>query len=197
MGSPQLPNSVSDWKAGFRGIVKPHLYEVVFAGPGWNTVLQASNADQSTTRELIIHCEAAKFPAGSLGTQPNRVYGPVREFAYERIYSGDLGLTFRMDEEMGLRTIFENWHNIIHDRQSGDWAYYDDYTCDIYVFQYPAQQSDGETRDKKAIYGVRVEECFPKSLGEVEVGYDQRDTYMKQEVEFAFRRWQEIPRSEL
>ena len=193
MGSPQLPNSVNDWKAGFRGIVKPHLYEVVFAGPGWNTVLQASNADQSTTRELIVHCEAAKFPAGSLGTQPNRVYGPVREFAYERIYSGDLGLTFRMDEEMGLRTIFENWHNIIHDRQSGDWAYYDDYTCDIYVFQYAGNQKE----DKKAIYGVRVEECFPKSLGEVEVGYDQRDTYMKQEVEFAFRRWQEIPRSQL
>ena len=193
MGSPQLPNSVNDWKAGFRGIVKPHLYEVVFAGPGWDNVLQVSGTDQQATRELIIHCEAAKFPAGSLGTQPNRVYGPVREFAYERIYSGDLGLTFRMDEEMGLRTLFENWHQIIHDRRSGDWAYYDDYTCDIYVFQYAADQKE----NKKAIYGVRIEECFPKSLGEVEVGYDQRDTYMKQEIDFAFRRWQEIPRSQL
>tara|TARA_R110002167_G_scaffold280534_1_gene486103 strand:+ start:11 stop:628 length:618 start_codon:yes stop_codon:yes gene_type:complete len=202
--SPKLPHSVNEWKAGFRGIVKPSLYEVMITGNGWNTVLGNAGLDQATTRELIVHCESAKFPGSAIGTQPNRIYGPVREFAYERIYSGDISLTFRMDESMNLRRIFDRWHSLIYDSQSGDFSYYDDYKADILIFQYPTKQAESTAGGatslpdaRKPIYGVRVNEAFPKSIGEIELGYDQTNTYMKQDIDFAFRSWEEIPLSEL
>ncbi len=202
--SPKLPHSVGDWKANFRGIVKPTLYEAVVLGNGWNAVLDAAGHDQQATRELIIHCENAKFPGAAIGTQPNRVYGPVREFAYERIYSGDIGLTFRMDENMTIRKLFSVWHDLIHNPRTGDFSYYDDYTADILILQYPTKQAESTANGttslpdaRKPIYGVHIQEAYPKSIGEIELGYEQRDTYMKQEIEFAFRRWVEIPSSEL
>ena len=205
MAAPKIKNSVGDWKAGFKGIVKPTLYEVAIRGRGWGNAQRTMSKkfgdgglfEQDGTqllRESVIMCENASFPGAAIGTQPNRIYGPVREFAYERIYSGDIALTFRMDEEMHIRSLLSAWHELINDSTSGDFNYYDDYTADIYVYQYPVKQ-EGSTR--KPIYGIHIEEAFPKSIGEVTLGYDQRDTYSKQTVDFAFRRWSQIPSSEL
>lgn len=200
MASPKIKNSVGDWKAGFKGIVKPTLYEVAIRGTGWGnaqrTMRDVEKWGDGTHlyRDSVIMCENASFPGAAIGTQPNRIYGPVREFAYERIYSGDIALTFRMDEQMQIRSLLSAWHELINDTNTGDFNYYDDYTADIYVYQYPVKQ-EGSTR--KPIYGIHIEEAYPKSIGEVTLGYDQTNTYSKQTVDFAFRRWRQIPSSEL
>ena len=128
MAAPKIKNSVGDWKAGFKGIVKPTLYEVAIRGNGWGNAqrtMRAKFGDDGTQlfRDSVIMCENASFPGAAIGTQPNRIYGPVREFAYERIYSGDIALTFRMDEEMHIRSLLSAWHELINDSTSGDFNY--------------------------------------------------------------------------
>lgn len=186
--------------SAFRGIVKPSLYEVAFVvGGGFQQALSDSGLQTNDNREFTVLCEAASFPGESVSTQPNRIYGAVREHAYEKLFSGDLQLTFRMDPAMNLRKFFTNWQKIIHNPETGDFGYYDDYVSEIQIYQYTNEQAASnnfvgtELKNRKPVYGVRLEECFPKTLGPIEVGYEQQNTYMKQTVDFAFRRWLEIP----
>ena len=213
MPAPRVPSNISDWKASFEGVVKPSLYEVTFAGGGFETVMQAfiqhAGWDSTYRKKLTVLCETASFPVEAISTQPNRIYGPIREFAYEKLYSGDLSLIFRLDHDMSLRRFFTAWQQHINEADTADFSYYNDYVCDIGVFQYPTKQSEGPIGtgadgtviqgpiDDTPIYGVRIVEAYPKSVGPIEVGYEQRDTYMKQQVDFAFRRWEEIPLSQL
>ena len=205
MSAPRIPNNVADWMANFRGYVKPYLYEVTFSGKGFQTALDnavPSGMIGPSAKDMTYLCEAASLPGSAVSTQPNRIHGPVRELAYERLFSGDLSLTFRMDAYMTMRKFFQAWHNGISDSETGDFNYYRDYTSDILIYQYPTTQSDGFGDPNShggayPIYGVRVVEAYPKSLQAIEVGYEQRDTYMKQTVDFAFRRWEQIPQNEL
>tara|TARA_Y100000593_G_C4299910_1_gene332769 strand:+ start:426 stop:1040 length:615 start_codon:yes stop_codon:yes gene_type:complete len=199
MPGPRIPNNVSDWKSSFRGYVKPSLYEVTFSGTGFANIFNAWRQefqwDNEDLKKLTVMCEAASFPGEALSTQPNRIYGPVREFAYEKLYSGDLTLTFRMDDVMNIRRFFTSWQAMVARHDTGDFAYYNDYVGEILIYQYPNQQKlPGSSLGNidNPIYGARVLEAYPKSVGPVEVGYDQRDTYMKQTVDFAFRKWEEI-----
>ena len=183
--APKLPNSLQTFTGQHKGLVRNHTYEIIIAGPGF----EAANADIGLdARNLTILCENAQFPGSAVGTQPNRIYGPVRELAYEKIFSGDLSLTFRMDKEMRLRELFNAWQKVIHDPETGDFGYYDDYRAEILVYQYPAQ---GGT-ENGPIYGVRCTDAYPKSIAPLDVAYDQTNSYMRQTVDFAYRTWEEI-----
>ena len=208
MPGPRIAHNLDEWKSSFTGYVKPSLYEVTFAGNGFANVFnvwrQAMNWDGEDLKQLTVMCEIASFPGEALSTQPNRIYGPVREFAYEKLYSGDLSLTFRMDSVMNMRRFFSSWQELIFESDTGDFAYYNDYAGEILIYQYPTKQAESSSGgttslpDRRGrIYGARVTGEYPKSIGAVELGYEQRDTYMKQTVEFAFRRWEEIHPNEL
>ena len=186
--APKLPNSVQTFLGQHKGLVRNHTFEVTFAGPGYETALGEVGLNTSQGRNWTVLCESASFPDSAVGTQPNRVYGPVREFAYEKIFSGDLSLTFRMDQTMTIRKFFNAWHKVIHDSETGDFGYYDDYTSEILVFQYPAKGGV----ENGPIYGCRLIGAYPKSIAPIEVGYDQTNTYMKQTIDFAYRSWEEI-----
>ena len=67
----------------------------------------------------------------------------------------------------------------------------------IYFEEITALEVKQEGSTRKPIYGIHIEEAYPKSIGEVSLGYDQTNTYSKQTVDFAFRRWRQIPSSEL
>ena len=91
--------------------------------------------------------------------------------------------------------------------ETGDFDYYDNYISDIEIYQYPTTQASTEPGnsveipaddpDLKPIYGLRITEAYPKSVGAIELGYATRDTYNKQTIEFAYRKWEEIPADEL
>ncbi len=75
--APKLPNSVSTFLGQHKGLVRNHTFEVTFAGPGYETALGEVGLNTSQGRNWTILCENASFPGSAVGTQPNRVYGPV------------------------------------------------------------------------------------------------------------------------
>lgn len=229
MPAPKLPNNLSEWKSNFFGYVKPSLYEVAFSGTVWTEMQRKSGAGSEVSKLVTRNCEVVALPGTAVSTQPNRIYGPAREMPYEKLYAGDLQMTFRMDESMYLRTFFNFWHDVIHDKVTGDFNYSNHYTSDILIYQYATQQAETQQKNRqdhsassenqfyekppnqfqlqleldpvadylqKPIYGVRLIECYPKLIGEIELGYAQNDTYMKQTVDFAYRKWEEIPSDE-
>ena len=224
MPSPKIKNQLSEFKANFFGILKPSLYEVVIMGRGYQSALSELNSGPSSmpvripmssmgmgTKLITLNCETAQLPGSGLATQPNRIYGPVKEYPYERIFTGDLALTFRLDHDMWLRKIFTAWQDVIYQHKpnqnnprAGDFAYQDTYLGEMEIYQYPTKQKAStaevplaqEEDDTKPVYGVRLYEVYPKSVGAIELGYASNDTYNKQTIEFAYRNWEEIPADE-
>jgi hypothetical protein len=223
MASPKIKNNLSDFKSNFFGVVKPTLYEVVIMGNGYHNAINSINHGPSDifqipfnsrgmgTKLLTINCEVASLPGAAFSTQPNRIHGPVKEYPYERLYSGDLSLTFRLDHEMWLRKFFSAWQDLIYQNKpnqtnpvAGDFEYQDVYSGQIEIYQYPTKQKAEnaeipmrqEEDNDKPIYGIRMYDVYPKAIGPIELGYASVDTYSKQTIEFAYRNWEEIPSDE-
>lgn len=224
MSASKIKNSLNEFKSNFLGILKPSLYEVVIMGKGYQAALGKLNSDgpsdtfqipfnsmSAGSKLITLNCESASLPGVGVSTQPNRIYGPVKEYPYEKIYTGDMSLTFRLDHEMWLRKIFTAWQDVIYQRTptqnlpfSGDFEYQDEYVAEMEIYQYPTKQKAStaevpmrqEEDNTKPIYGVRLFDVYPKAISAIELGYGSIDTYNKQTVEFAYRKWEEIPANE-
>ena len=153
------------------GLVRQHLYEIEIGK--W-----------AGDKLVVTNCEVTSIPASSLSTNPLRIYGPITEMPYEKLFSGDLSVTFRLDKGFGLRKSFIKWQKEIFDEETGDFGYYEDYTTTLKVTQF-----DGEGEE---LYKIELDGVYPKTVGPIELGFAQNDTYSKQTIDFAYRQWKEI-----
>ena len=172
------------------GILSPAKYDIIITHGGefgysdgfFQGSLFQSSSNIDVMKRLSNACESAAFPGRSVGTQPNRIMGPVREMPYESIYSGDLDLTFRVGQDMFERRYFEFWMDRIVNHSTNTMGYYDDYTRDIYIAQ--LNPADG------IVYKVKLTECYPKAINAIDLGYAKTDDYVRQSVSIAFREYE-------
>ena len=175
------------------GILSPARYEIMIASP--NPIVEDRNVSTMRSmgfsgtdamRRLSETCETAMFPGRNISSQPNKIYGPVREMPYENIYSGDLDLTFRIGQDMFERVYFEKWMDSVVNKYNHKHKYYDDYVRDIYISQL--------TKDDSVVYQVVLKECWPKTVNPLTLGAAATDDYQKQGVSIAFRKYVVIDR---
>ena len=180
-----MSNDIRDFLARTttQGIIKPNKYQILFAGPGFDAACEAAGFSPSDANRLLSDtCEEIAFPGSQIASKEFRVYGPPREMPYERLFAGDIDMNFRLDDNMRIKSIFEEWLNVIVDPSSNNVTYYDDYICDMKI------QIFNDQSDLSPIYEGIIVELYPKQVDAIQLGFDQRDTYMKQKVGFAFRR---------
>jgi len=151
-------------------------YEVNFAVPTGFV-----NGNRQTIENLIVRCDSITIPGRSFSTIPYRFYGPARNMPYEPIYSGELTASIILSADMKERQFFEDWMDLICSRSNYKFEYYENYvtTFEINVLTKQDQQS----------YRVLVEEAYPKQIGDVQMGYDKDNEYLKQDVTFSFRKY--------
>ena len=134
-----------------------------------------------------IWAESVTIPGRSIATQERRTFGPQREMPYERLYSGDLDITFMFSSAIGgggtqIRSKLERWMDkIINPEQNVINSEYEDYTGSIKIsVDYP---------DGGEAWQIEVDEAYPKTISPVQLGYGINDEYLKQSVSFAFREY--------
>lgn len=151
-------------------------YEVNFAVPTGFV-----NGNRQTIENLIVRCDSITIPGRSFSTIPYRFYGPARNMPYEPIYSGELTASIILSADMKERQFFEDWMDLICSRSNYKFEYYENYvtTFEINVLTKQDQQS----------YRVLVEEAYPKQMGDIQMGYDKDNEYLKQDVTFSFRKY--------
>jgi hypothetical protein len=155
------------------GILKPNRFEVFISG-----------LDPSVFSDRFnMSCETVSFPGRSVSTQPARVYGPIREMPYERLYTGDLDVTFRMGRDMLERNFFEQWMDRIASKTSNDFKYHGTNESG-YAKSMKINQLD---KNNNVVYSILVREVFPKAVNTIELDHSKTDEYLKQIVSFAFR----------
>ena len=133
-----------------------------------------------------ILAESVTIPGRSIAGKETRTFGPQREMPYERLYSGDLDITFLFSNAIGggsqVRTQLEDWMDKVIGQDDIINAEYLDYTGTIRI------TVEGE--DPSGEFEIKALEVYPKTVSPVQLGYGMNDEYLRQSVSFAFRSYE-------
>lgn len=133
-----------------------------------------------------IYAESITIPGRSIATQERRTFGPQREMPYERLFAGDLDVTFVFSKHVGdsgkqIRTDIEEWMNGVIDDDNVINREWNDYTGTITIsIDYP---------DNGPAWTIDVIDAYPKTVSPVQLGYGMANDYLRQSVSFAFREY--------
>ena len=98
--------------------------------------------------------------------------------------SADITATFYLDKFMRERSYFELWQQAAFSTKSFNKNYYDNYVADMNIFQL-GQFASRQERDD-VTYAVKLFDCYPKTIGEVNYSYENNNVQTFQ-VTFTFR----------
>ena len=145
---------------------------------------------QEMARNVAMMCNKITLPSRDVNTKDHMVYGPRRIMPYAYSYSGEINATFYGDKYLRQRAFFEEWQKLIFDNNSHNMKYYNDYVGEMDILQLGAFDSEHD-RDR-IVYGVRLYEVYPQTLGSIEYGYDATDQIVQVPITLNFRYWRNL-----
>jgi hypothetical protein len=129
-----------------------------------------------------MFCESTQLPASTMLTAPSKVFGEVREVAYERQFE-PINMTFYVDSDFHVKEYFDKWHESIINPYTRAGNYYENYVKPIEIWVH-------NTEDKRT-YAVALSECYPKSVSAVQLDYGSKEI-MKLQVTMQYRNWKAV-----
>ena len=179
--------------SGADSVLPTHSFLVVFAPMAWT---RSKFSSQNLDSLLTMRCDNVVLPSVNLLQEQNiRRYGfgPVENVAYG-VNVGDFTLQFIVDKEALIVEYFEEWLNLIVNRDSFgganmnnntngrkpyEIAYKDTYSCpNVNVFVYDRSQNQVMTYN---IYDV-----FPTGIQSMNMSWSEEKTLMKLNITFSF-----------
>jgi len=136
--------------------------------------------------QLSLMCTNVTMPSRTFTTAPYRIAGAPFKYPTSVQYS-DITATFIGDKFLRLRQFFEVWQSSVYDNLNGMFNFYDNYISNIDIFQL-GQFEDLNDRDSKT-YGVRLRECYPSVIGDVQYDSGGQNQYVAITVTFSYRDW--------
>ena len=135
---------------------------------------------------ITLMCTNITMPSRTFTTAPYRIAGAPYKYPTSVQYS-DITATFIGDKFLRLRQFFEVWQSTMYDNLNGMFEFYDNYISNIDIFQL-GQFEDLNDRDS-VTYGVRMRECFPSVIGDVQYDSGGNNQYVAINVTFSYRDW--------
>ena len=135
---------------------------------------------------VALMCTNITMPGRTINTSPYRIAGAPYKYPTQVQYT-DITATFIGDKFLRLRTFFEAWQNIIYNNQTGMFNFYDEYVSPLDIFQ--LGQFDSLNDRDSATYGVRLRECFPTAINQIQYDSGNQNQFVAIEVVFAYRDW--------
>lgn len=171
-GIPKSSNRQKDFIAEIKtqGLARTNRFLVQLSPPG---------ADPAAVRKTLLFCEKAALPGINYATTQVRTFGELRETPYDKLFD-PITLTFHVDRHFIVKSIFDDWMNLIQNPVTRTFNYYNRYTTDIVI-----QVQDLED---KATYEVCLYEAYPKSMTMINLDAESKDT-MRVDVMFQYKYW--------
>jgi hypothetical protein len=121
----------------------------------------------SNMNMITAFCEQVMMPGVTYSSNQVRSYGEFREVPYEKLY-GQVSMTFYVDGSMYVKTFFDDWIDVIQNKETRDFRYAEDYLVDkIPIIVYDMQED--------ARYQIVLNRCYPKGLGAIQLDYNGKD----------------------
>ena len=173
----------------------------------YETDLQFLTETKNSLKErLFFFCSSAQLPERTItDTSANQFYGPERNIARGMEFA-PMNLNFMLDSELSERVIFESWQNLIVNQRTFNLNYYDEYVGRVLIFplhenknevtntKVPSQegmQTPNSPLAKLTLSGYYIEliEAYPKTIGSVELAYNNGNAIANQPITFNYRYW--------
>ena len=136
-----------------------------------------------TVRATGLKCEGIELPGRTIDTTPDtNIYGPERNIATGYTFA-DITGTFQLSSDLKEKKYFETWQRLTFNPQTFAMGYYDDYIGSVDIHTMDEQN--------KKRYGVKLVECFPKSIGAQQLSYAGTG-YLTCAVTFSYRYWKNL-----
>jgi len=159
-----------------KGNARPNRFETQINLP---TALQVSGARQ---RNMNIRLESVSFPGKNIRSVTNEnVYGPTYEMAQGLTYGEEISMTFVLQNTHEQRWIFNSWQDMIVSPSTYNVSYYNDYVASMLIFQ--LDEAD------KISAGIVIKDCYPKTLGALEMNQSTSNEIIRANVGLAFKEW--------
>lgn len=136
-------------------------------------------ANPEMSRLLRMFCNSVSLPGISFEAITQPIFGEDRKFTFDRSY-GDLTLSFLVDKDMTIKSVFDNWAAAIINPVTREVRYQDEYVADMSISVLD--------KEDKIHYVVKAVECFPISVSDIALSNESKET-MSLEVTMAYKYW--------
>jgi hypothetical protein len=131
-----------------------------------------------------LWASSVTFPGRSIATVEKRMFGPQRDMPYERLFSGDLDITFMVRGGNWIRNQMEKWMDNIIDPETNRLSedrhqYLGNIEIDLLDIKNEIQ------------YGITVNEVFPKMISPIQLSYQSENELIQQSISFSFRNYEQ------
>ena len=195
-GSSAVLNEILASTHDDNGMALPSKYEVLFlppsgtrgtGGPAASTNLFSQvllgQVGGQDVKDVSYQCNSIEFPPRTIDIAADEnIYGPARKIAQGYTY-GDITGKFYCHNDMREKKFFETWQRLSFNPQTFAMGYYDDYIGSVDIHTMDEQN--------KKRYGVKLVECFPKSIGAQQLSYAGTG-YLTCAVTFSYRYWKNL-----
>ena len=162
------------------GIARPSRYEVIISPPR-GAGNEFSSMLTKDVREVSLKCENISFPGRNIDTiTDTNIYGPTREIASGFSFA-ELNARFQCSSDQREKQYFEAWQKQSFDTTTWSMNYYSEYVGGLEIYLLDEQDNRR--------YGVKVWDCFPKTVSAQTLDYGTINEQMKLDVGFSYHYW--------
>jgi hypothetical protein len=178
-GKDQKPINqfISQVKAG--SMARTNRYAVLFTPP--------AAINPANLQKVLLFCDQIQLPGTNYSTTQNRTFGEFREVPYEKLYD-NITMSFYVDVDMKVKSLFDDWSNLISNPVTKTYNYYNNYITDMVI---EVQDINDKTR-----YEMTLFECYPKTISSIQMDYAAKDV-MKISIGMQYKNWVASPKSPL
>lgn len=144
--------------------------------------------------ELIYMCETAELPGRAFATQDYRYYGPNFKMPHQSEYT-EINFSFYVRDRMKEKELFDNWMAYINPKNSYNFRFRNEYSTDVYVYQYSELGLSEEQPDvPQATYKTILRQAYPINVQAMPLSWAE-DNIHRLQVTFAYTDWITLPES--
>jgi hypothetical protein len=180
-----IKDFISEIKKG--ALARSNRYAIMFTPPTNAQKAYIGGVEPNTLKKTILFCDQIQLPGLNLSTVQNRTFGEFRETPYEKLFD-NITMSFYVDNDMKVKSLFDNWMGAIQDPVTRTFRYYDQYTTDMTI--------EVQDINDKSRYQVKLFECYPKTIGAIQMDYAAKEV-MKLSVTMQYKYWTSEPKSPL
>ena len=169
-----MPFNVNDFRAQLVGQgARPNLFEVTIPFP--------DAIAREVGQKMTFMCKASQLPGGEIGTVEVPYFGRTIKLAGNRTFA-EWSTTVINDEDFIIHSGMVNWMNLINSHAANlQTLPNQDYQADATVRQF--------TKDGLVAKEVKIINCWPSSLGQIDLAWDSNDAIEEFEVTWQFDYW--------
>lgn len=191
-----IDGSIYDFLSHFKsGVMKSNRFRLEFSLPrgvsgstGMYSVNNSAMAGAMRSSEqgfngrgsINLKCHTVSMPMRSLSTMEFKSNSTLFKVPLGTSYD-PISLTFYADGNMDSREYFELWQSSVMNFGNNTLNFYNEYVSDVKIYMQNESGAD--------VYGIILFECFPISIGMVDVSYASTNMPLNIQIMLSYKSW--------